>query len=109
MNIISNLCERILVIDPDARCSTVGNDYDLLVWNADNINPAPPSAAACLTVDLTADRRQKAIDLAKDKMNADPVFATIAQGVPVLKATADGTTVATGKQALLDDLEARIP
>lgn len=108
MNIIPNLTERILVLDPDAKCQCIENDYDTLVWHPNNVNPNPPTAAECLAVDLTASRRQEAIDMAKAKLNDDPVFATIAQAVAVLKAAADATTVQVAKQALLDDLEGRL-
>jgi hypothetical protein len=107
MNIINNLCERILILDPNAKCKVIGDDYDTLEWYSYNTNPNPPSAASCAAVDLTASRRQAAIDAAKAKLEDDPVFATIAKAVLILKAAADGTTVAVAKQALIDDLATR--
>lgn len=81
-----------VVLDPAEEAAVLAE------WAAND--PTDPAVIAA--------KRQEAIDLAKDKMNGDPVFATIAQAVAVLKATADGTTVNQAKQALLADLETRI-
>ena len=107
---MTKLLERILVLDSDAKCTVFDNDYDLLVWDVTNASPQP-TAVACLavtTLELSNDIRDKARQLAKDKLADDPVFATLAQAVVVLKAAADGTTLNVAKQALLDDLESRI-
>lgn len=70
--------------------------------------PDIATVEAVSNADSDAVKRQNAIDTAKAKMNNDPVFATIAQAVAVLKAAADGTTVNQAKKALLDNLETRI-
>jgi hypothetical protein len=108
MNIIPNLIERIITLDPDAVVTVRGNDYDTLEWHPDNANPSPPSAADCLVVDLTTVRRQKAIDFAKARLDDDPVLATLVKGVVDLTVATTNLTAEQAKQRLLDDLASRL-